>query len=205
MKNPKGKDLKKIERLSRREALKALASLSGALGASLILPQKWIAPTIKAGFLPAHAQSTAPPLPGFLDVLASWSNLGGVVDIDLMVWDPGGTGEQVDWMNTNGPTATHSGDNIAFTPPRNWEEVSVPSGGTAVGTYRAWVHAHEEFAVPVSVQVTSHTDAQTFNVVAPANVVNTPVALIDFPSGAISAWSGPVAPQIPGKGKPENK
>jgi len=119
--------------------------------------------------------------------------------------NPGGGGTQVDYSNPNGPTATHSGDNIAFNPTRNWEEVTVPSGGTATGTYRVWVHAHESFAVPVSVQVTSHSDAQTFNVVAPIAVVNTPVAEISFPSGAISAWSGPVAPQIPGKAKPENK
>jgi hypothetical protein len=201
----KGSDPENWDQLSRREALKALASLGGAIGASLIVPQKWIAPVIKAGVLPAHAQGTVPPIPGSLDVLASWSNEETVVDVDLMVWDPGGAGETVDYSNPNGPTATHSGDNINFSPARNWEEVTVPPGGTATGTYQVWVHAHEQFAVPVSVKITSQSESQTFNVVAPASVVNTPVAEISFPSGAISAWSGPVGPQIPGKAKPENK
>jgi hypothetical protein len=115
----------------------------------------------------------------------------GVIDVDLMVWDPGGTGEVVDWINTVGPTATHSGDNISYDPARNWEEVTVPAGGAADGVYQVWVHAHEEFAVDVTVEISAN-GGQTFVVTAPGGVVNTPVAEITYPGGAITLWTGPV-------------
>jgi len=49
--------------LSRRELLKSLAALGGAVAASSLLPEKWSRPQVGAGVLPAHAQSTlcAPP------------------------------------------------------------------------------------------------------------------------------------------------
>jgi hypothetical protein len=133
------------------------------------------------------------PLPP-LTVRASWDMPQGTVDVDLMVWDPGGTGEQVDWANTNGPTATHSGDNISYSPERNWEAVTVPDGGAADGVYQVWVHAHEDFDVVVTVEITAD-GSQTFIVTAPAGppVVNTPVAQITYPGGTIAAWAGPVS------------
>ena len=44
--------------LSRRELLKTLAALGGAVAASSLLPEKWAKPEVGAGALPAHAQST---------------------------------------------------------------------------------------------------------------------------------------------------
>jgi hypothetical protein len=48
---------------TRRELLKSLAALGGAVAASSLLPEKWSRPQVGAGALPAHAQSTlcAPP------------------------------------------------------------------------------------------------------------------------------------------------
>jgi hypothetical protein len=43
---------------TRRELLKSLAALGGAVAASSLLPDTWARPQIGAGVLPAHAQST---------------------------------------------------------------------------------------------------------------------------------------------------
>jgi hypothetical protein len=43
---------------TRRELLKSLAALGGAVTASSLLPEKWSRPQVGAGALPAHAQST---------------------------------------------------------------------------------------------------------------------------------------------------
>lgn len=48
--------------LSRREALKALVATGGALAAAAFVPGKWAKPVIEGGVVPAHAQSTLPPL-----------------------------------------------------------------------------------------------------------------------------------------------
>jgi hypothetical protein len=187
------------QKVSRRDALKILASLGGAVTLAG-LPKGWKTPVVDVGVLPAHAQvsvlptatPTATPEPSVpLTVRASWDMPEDSVDIDLMVWDPGGTGKQVDWINTVGPTATHSGDNIAYAPARNWEEVTVPEGGAADGVYRVWVHAHEEFDVEVTVEITAN-GTQTFVVTVPANIVDTPVAEITYPGGTITSWAGPV-------------
>jgi hypothetical protein len=45
-------------RISRRELLKALAALGGAVAASSLLPEKWSQPQVGIGVLPAHAQSS---------------------------------------------------------------------------------------------------------------------------------------------------
>ncbi|MCB0197386.1 MAG: hypothetical protein KDJ65_35895 [Anaerolineae bacterium] len=48
--------------ISRREALKSLAAVTGAVTLA-VLPSKWETPVIEAGVLPAHAQSSATPTP----------------------------------------------------------------------------------------------------------------------------------------------
>jgi hypothetical protein len=48
--------------LSRRDALKALVATGGALAAAAFVPGKWTKPVIEGGVVPAHAQSTLPPL-----------------------------------------------------------------------------------------------------------------------------------------------
>jgi hypothetical protein len=186
------------QKLSRRDALKTLAALGGAVTLAG-LPRGWKTPVIDVGVLPAHAQvSVAPTLTPEtqppLTVLASWDMPEDTVDVDLMVWDPGGSGEVVAWDNVNGPTATHSGDNIDTDPARNWEAVNVPAGGAADGVYQVWVHTHEEFEVEVTVEVTAN-GTQTFVVTAPTvtgPLGNAPVAEITYPGGDITAWSGPI-------------
>jgi hypothetical protein len=44
--------------LSRREVLKALATIGGAAGAGMLLPERWTRPAVEAGVLPVHAQSS---------------------------------------------------------------------------------------------------------------------------------------------------
>lgn len=46
------------ENLSRRELLKAITAVGGALGAAAFLPEKWSKPVIEGGVIPAHAQSS---------------------------------------------------------------------------------------------------------------------------------------------------
>ncbi|MBN1179249.1 MAG: twin-arginine translocation signal domain-containing protein [Anaerolineae bacterium] len=183
--------------ISRRNLLKALAAAGGAVAASTLLPEAWSSPLVQTGVLPAHAQISAD---AFLEVMATWDIFEGdwAADVDLMVWDPSDGGEQVDWTNTVGPTATHSGDNIAYTPDRNWESVSVPVGDPADGVYQVWVHTHESFDVEVAVDITTHTDSRTFVVTTPAGSMNNvPIAEIAFPGGTITAWAGPVTRQAP--------
>jgi hypothetical protein len=49
--------------LTRRQLIKILAALGGAVTASSLMPEKWSRPQVGFGALPAHAQSTlcAPP------------------------------------------------------------------------------------------------------------------------------------------------
>lgn len=47
-------------KLSRREALKTLAALTGAATLAT-LPDQWSTPVIETGVLPAHAQTSGPP------------------------------------------------------------------------------------------------------------------------------------------------
>jgi hypothetical protein len=66
----------KLQLLSRRDALKALAAIGGAAAASALLPEKWVKPVVEAGVLPAHAQTSVcnPPF-RFMecsDVAAHW-------------------------------------------------------------------------------------------------------------------------------------
>ncbi|HEY9078017.1 MAG TPA: twin-arginine translocation signal domain-containing protein [Anaerolineaceae bacterium] len=47
--------------VTRRELLKVLAASGGAVAAASFLPGKWVKPLVKAGVLPAHAQSSQNP------------------------------------------------------------------------------------------------------------------------------------------------
>ena len=49
--------------LSRRRLLQALAATGGSIAASSVLPDKWIAPVVEVGYLPAHAQASVTPTP----------------------------------------------------------------------------------------------------------------------------------------------
>jgi hypothetical protein len=53
-----GRRLSKQQVLNRREALKALAALGGAAAAGALVPESWVKPVVKAGVVPAHAQSS---------------------------------------------------------------------------------------------------------------------------------------------------
>lgn len=57
----------KRQALSRRELLKVLAALGGAVTASSLLPEKWARPEIGAGVLPAHAQASL-----FTDIVCTY-------------------------------------------------------------------------------------------------------------------------------------
>lgn len=43
----------------RRELLKAMVASSGAVAASMILPDQWVKPVVEVGVLPAHAQTSS--------------------------------------------------------------------------------------------------------------------------------------------------
>lgn len=99
--------------LSRREALKALTAVTGAVALSH-LPPTWETPLVEIGMLPAHAcVSDTPPFaePGQIIVSATWSPavddeiyldiaVGDCDDIDFLVTDDtdSGTGP----LNVNG-------------------------------------------------------------------------------------------------------
>ena len=57
--------------LSRREALKVLAAVSGA-AALTNLPQSWSTPLIEVGVIPAHAQGASGPRPILSNVTGRW-------------------------------------------------------------------------------------------------------------------------------------
>ncbi len=65
--------------LSRRDALKTLAALSGAVALSS-LPNKWNTPLVEVGALPAHAQCTPSPSTGAVFIL---NTTNGRVDLSL--------------------------------------------------------------------------------------------------------------------------
>ena len=77
-------------RISRGEAIKALAAAGGALTAGAFLPARWTRPLVESGVLPAHAQASC------LYVL-SYNPEPGLccpIDADTFVkftWTPAGT------------------------------------------------------------------------------------------------------------------
>lgn len=55
-----------MEKISRRELLKAIIAGGGGIIATGFLPEKWLKPVVKSGVLPVHAQASAPeptPIP----------------------------------------------------------------------------------------------------------------------------------------------
>jgi hypothetical protein len=45
----------------RRQALKKILAGSSIVGASAVVPDKWVKPVVNAVVLPAHAQASPPP------------------------------------------------------------------------------------------------------------------------------------------------
>lgn len=78
--------------LSRRELLKALTALGGAVAASMLLPDKWAKPQVGSGVLPAHAQSTYPCVPPYeiVDCVlgTGTSNEGVHVITEVFIYPP---------------------------------------------------------------------------------------------------------------------
>jgi uncharacterized protein YfaP (DUF2135 family) len=128
--------------VKRRQLLKALATAGGVTAASALLPGKWSKPNIGVGALPAHAQVTPELGTGDLQVTLTWDTGlplencegSGRVDIDLWVEEPDGT--RVYYGNDVGPTATLDYDNTCGFGPEN---IFVPTGHAAAGTYKVWV------------------------------------------------------------------
>ena len=78
--------------INRREVLKVLTAASGAFGVAAFLPAEWSKPAIQAGVIPAHAQSSQPPL--------TISNLTAQVPVET---PPGITGYgEFDWDDPSG-------------------------------------------------------------------------------------------------------
>ncbi|MDO9084972.1 MAG: hypothetical protein Q7U53_02090 [Anaerolineaceae bacterium] len=49
-----------MEKMTRRDLLKAIVAGSGGIVAAGFLPEKWLKPVVKSGVLPVHAQASAP-------------------------------------------------------------------------------------------------------------------------------------------------
>lgn len=49
-----------MEKISRRDLIKALIAGSGGIVAAGFVPEKWLKPVVKSGVLPVHAQASAP-------------------------------------------------------------------------------------------------------------------------------------------------
>lgn len=56
--NPSSENINQKHTIGRRKLLKLLASTTGAVGASLLLPEKWTNPILDVIVLPAHAQTS---------------------------------------------------------------------------------------------------------------------------------------------------
>ena len=49
-----------MDKMTRRDLLKAIVAGSGGIVAAGFLPEKWLKPVVKSGVLPVHAQASAP-------------------------------------------------------------------------------------------------------------------------------------------------
>lgn len=52
-----------MEKISRRDLIKALIAGSGGIVAAGFVPEKWLKPVVKSGVLPVHAQASITPTP----------------------------------------------------------------------------------------------------------------------------------------------
>ena len=179
------------KRISRRELLKLLAATGGAIAGSSILPNKWTRPLVETGVLPAHAQISELPTPtpepsAPLTIRASWEMSQIPIDVDLWVYDPGDGGFLVTGQDPNGPTATHSGDSSNTTPRRNWEEVTVPEGGAADGSYHIYLFNVENEPIDVTLEITA---AGSRTVVVRVPGIDTEnVGYVEYPGGVIRIY-----------------
>jgi hypothetical protein len=62
-------------KLTRRDALKALAAATGAVVLSN-LPQEWKTPIVEVGVMPAHAQGASGPAPQISNLWSAWTSGG---------------------------------------------------------------------------------------------------------------------------------
>jgi hypothetical protein len=192
--------------LSRRHLLKAIAATGGAVAASSLLPSEWVKPVVDAGLLPAHAQVSPQLGTGDLQATLTWNTgnpnaqacstdngASGGVDIDLHVIEPDGT--HVYFANQTGTTAQLDVDNQVALGPEN---IFVPPGGAAAGTYQVYVVYYcgqipTEATIRITVfadtaQEDSATFVRTLNAADFAMGHN--VANVTFPGGTIQEATG---------------
>ncbi len=185
--------------VNRRQLLKVLATAGGVTAASALLPGKWSKPSIGVGALPAHAQVTPVLGTGDFQATLTWDTGvpigedGNRVDIDLWVEEPDGT--QVYYGHDVGPTAQLDFDNTYGFGPEN---IFVPAGGAAPGTYKVWVVYYSGSPVTqatIRIRVFADTPAEvtrTFYRTLPSadDCLAYRVADVTFPAGTIVETSG---------------
>ena len=72
-----------MEKMTRRDLLKAIIAGSGGIVAAGFLPEKWLKPVVKSGVLPVHAQASAPtPAPTQVPTQTPDYIQGGYEDFD---------------------------------------------------------------------------------------------------------------------------
>jgi hypothetical protein len=187
----------------RRSALKVL----GAAAAIQVAPKQWRKPFTSMGSAPAFAQGTELGT-GDLQVTLTWDT--DLSDVDLYVLEPDST--WVYYGNEVGPTASLDVDDTEGFGPEN---IFVPPGNSAAGTYSAAVDMYDLDGITTNTNCTirvrtfvdtAQQQSQTFNrVLTPADesggTLGFWVADIDFPSGTISNRTGTtVLPRAPRKG-----
>jgi len=74
-------------KLTRREALKAIAAAAGGLTAAAFLPSQWLKPVVKAGVLPVHARASVTHI--MVDPTNGNGSLGSVL---VYVYNPSNAG-----------------------------------------------------------------------------------------------------------------
>jgi len=186
----------------RRDALKVL----GAAAALQAVPKNWKRPFTSMGSAPAFAQGTDLGT-GDLQVTLTWDT--DLTDLDLYVLEPDGT--WVYYSNPVGTTASLDVDDVDGFGPEN---IFVPPGSAAAGTYSTAVDLYSLHGVTsdtnATIRVTTFDGTpgeqqQTFNrVLTPADesfgTLGFWVANIAFPSGNITNRTGTVGlPRQPRK------
>ncbi len=194
-------------RISRRRLLKAMAATGGAVAASTLLPGKWAEPLVEAGLLPAHAQASPTPTPvlgtGDLQVTVTWDT---ATDVDTHVVEPDGT--HVCYWRQQGTTAELDVDDTSGYGPEN---IYVPAGGAAAGTYEVFVVYYSDYGLgrtTATIRITVFADTpqeqvQTFtrDLATDDPNVGHNVADVTFPAGTITETTGtrsvPASPEGP--------